>query len=104
MPAPDNADGSTYSGGLAQIGTGGYGTLIMFNGKPAACYYDYDGGDLWFVTASDAQGGSWDPPYQVHQAGSVGLYCQVVMSGANPVIVYYDQTNKRLMSAYFDLN
>jgi hypothetical protein len=100
----DNANGSAYSSGLAQIGTGGYCSMIIFNGKPAACYYDYAGSDLWFVTASDAQGSSWDPPYQVHLAGATGLYCQVVLSGAYPMIVYYDQTNKRLMSAYFELS
>lgn len=99
----DNADGSAFAGGMAPIGGGGYGNMVLFGGKPAACYYDYEGSELWFVTASDTQGSSWNVPYQVDMTGAVGLYCQLVPIGGSVMIVYYDQTNKRLKCAYFEL-
>jgi hypothetical protein len=96
-----DADGLSYPGGMQQIGGGGFGNFIIWNGKPAVCWYDFEGADLWFATAADAQGLAWNTPYQVDMAGDVGQFCRIVLSNSNPVIVYFDDTNNALKSAYF---
>ena len=98
----DDVEAAAF-GGLAVNGGGGYGNLALFNGKPAACYFDFEGQDLWFVTALDVDGSSWAAPYRVDSAGSVGMYCQMVQLGGSLVIVYYDQTGQRIKAAYFEL-
>jgi hypothetical protein len=85
------------------IGGGGFPSLGILDGKPAACFHDGDEDDLYFITALDADGTAWNAPYKVDSVGAVGESCRLVINGGTmPVICYYDRTNSRLLAAYWD--
>jgi hypothetical protein len=102
--ASDNT-GDTWPNGIGELlggGNGGYCDLELVNGRPAICYYSYEGQDLWYVAAGDAEGNNWSEPFMVAENGIVGEYCSMTVLGGNrPVIFYYDRTNTALMAAYW---
>ncbi|MCD6282137.1 PQQ-binding-like beta-propeller repeat protein [bacterium] len=76
-------------------GAGRYCSLEVVNGSPAISYYG--NGDLKYVRASDASGGSWDDPVTVDGAGaSVGYYSSLAVVNGHPAVSYLDITNDKL--------
>ena len=98
----DDNTGTAWSAGLTPVGAGGYGSLVIYNGNPATCSYNLNDGNLYFASASDADGTAWNPPYIVDSAGDVGGFCSMVVVNGTPVICYADRLGKQLKAAYFE--
>ena len=75
---------------------GGYTSLVVVDGNPAISYYDSAIGDLKYVRASDAGGGSWGSPIVVDSEGDVGRGTSLAVVNGNPAISYCDWTNRKL--------
>jgi hypothetical protein len=101
----DDAAGTGWTGVPASVDGGGtkgaYCVMATVNGKPAIAYSEL-GNNLKYVAAVDANGASWEEPQIVDSAGSVGMHAAMtVLPGNVPLIVYYDETNKRVRAAAF---
>lgn len=98
----DDDFGAAWSAGLSEVGGGGGGNFALVDGKPACCYFDFEGSDLYFLMASDAEGSSWEEPYKVDAVGDVGRFCSLAAVNGRPMICYFDGDHNDLKLAYFD--
>jgi PKD repeat protein len=83
--------GSSWPATAQEIGSRGANCdLAIVDGKPAVCYQS-NSVNLQYMTAANAQGTLWNEPFNVATGPSVGAECAMeVISGTNPVIVFYD--------------
>lgn len=96
-----NVSDPGFSGELQTIGFGACARLFSYQGRPAVCYYDSDGGDLCLLTAVDETGSSWNAPYTVETAGDVGSSCGVTVVNGKPVLAYFERPSNVLKVAYW---
>jgi len=72
--------------------------LIVVNGYPAIAFYDYDGEDLYFIRAIDAQGTNWGTPICVDcSSDDRGEELSMAIVNGNPAIAYRDYDNDTVL-------
>jgi len=74
-------------------------SLTEINGKPAVTYYVQTWSALRYARKDGA--GIWQKKV-VYSTGDVGEFSSLVEFGSDPVIFFYDTTNKNLMYAEFN--
>ncbi|MCB1187250.1 hypothetical protein KDL29_08815 [bacterium] len=90
-----------WQGSLQQVGTGGYCSLMQWDGRPCVAYYDPNSGGLMLICAENAEGSSWTDAIPVDTHSGRGEYCSSVIVNNVPVICYADKEQKRLMATYW---
>lgn len=65
-----------------------YLNMLMVDNNPAIAYYNNDIGSVNFVRASDAIGGSWNAPIEIHSFPPSGTYPSAAILGTVPAVTY----------------
>ena len=72
--------------------------LRVVSGNPAIAFYDYDGEDLYFIRATDAQGTNWGVPICADcSSDDTGEELSMAVINGNPAIAYQDYDNDAVL-------
>lgn len=87
-----DAEGSIWSAAVIPDSTTEAGRpylkMLMVDSNPAIVYYNNDIGSVNFVRASDAIGGSWNAPKEIHSFPPSGTYPTAAILGSTPAVAY----------------